>query len=654
MRETIREAMLVIGIVASLAAIGTFLGAVRFAYRLTGPIEALTQYTRALRKSTNADRPVPRDLITRQDEIGRLAFSFNDLLAALSEARRRLLEESRAEIKVQFERLKAAIEGMPQGVYLLGSDRRLLLSNAHFAELYNLGPGQIEIGIHSDDIAEACRRAGMGIDTEVIEPLHGRNGETGMSQSIRTLEDGRTIAVTIAPTSEGGEVVVHEDISERRRAEAKIAHMAHHDALTGLSNRTLFRQQTDELLRNLRESGTMAVLYMDLDHFKSVNDTLGHPVGDRLLVMASKRLCAVLREGDHVARLGGDEFAVVLNNNPTPTEVENLASRIIQSVGQPYNIDGQQAVIGVSVGIAMADEGGDDADRLMKNADMALYRAKKDGRNTHCFFEADMDARMQERRTLELALRNAIAAEGLQVHYQPLISVKTNEVEQFEALLRWPDSTHGLISPEVFIPLAEETGLINEIGAWVLKQACRDAAIWPSNVGVAVNISPLQFRARTLVLNVISALDDSGLSPNRLELEITEGVLLHDTQSTLQTLKQLQDIGVRIAMDDFGTGYSSLSYLRKFNFNKVKIDRTFVNGLEGSKDSRAIIRAVSGLCSTLGIDITAEGVETESQLDMLREEGCTQVQGYLLGRPGPVSTIAHYFDRGDPEEKRKA
>ncbi len=655
MHETIREAMLVIGIVAGLAALGTFFGAVRLAYRLTGPIEALTQYTRALRKSTNTDQPVSRELVARHDEIGRLAFSFNDLLAALSEARRRLLEESRAEIKVQFERLKAAIEGMPQGVYLLGPDRRLLLSNAHFAELYNLERGQVEVGLHSDDIAEACRN-GTGIRTEVVEPLPGRNGETGMSQSIRTLQDGRIIAVTTAPTSEGGEVVVHEDISERRRAEARIAHMAHHDALTGLANRVLFREQTNASLRNLRKGETMAVLYMDLDHFKSVNDTLGHPVGDRLLVMAAKRLCTVLREGDHVARLSGDEFALVLNENPALAEVGKLADRIIESVSQLYDIDGQQVVIGASIGIAMAVGGDDaDADRLMKNADMALYRAKKDGRNTFCFFETEMDARMQERRTLELALRKAIAAEGLQVHYQPVINLSTNQVEEFEALLRWPDSMRGLISPEVFIPLAEETGLINEISSWVLKQACRDAATWPSHIRVAVNISPLQFRTRTLVLNVISALEASGLSPDRLELEITEGVLLHDTQSTLQILKQLQGLGVHIAMDDFGTGYSSLSYLRKFNFNKVKIDRSFVKSLDSSKDSRAIIRAVSGLCSTLGIDVTAEGVETESQLHTLREEGCTQVQGYLLGRPGPVSTVAHYFGRDDTEVgKRKA
>ncbi len=352
-----------------------------------------------------------------------------------------------------------------------------------------------------------------------------------------------------------------------------------------------------------------------------------------------------------MARLGGDEFAVVMNGNPSIDEVERLAKRIIENVGKPYDIDGQQVVIGVSIGIAIAPSDGEDADRLMQGADMALYRAKRDGRNMHCFFEPEMDARMQERRVLEVALRKAISEEVLEVHYQPLVNIATNEVEEFEALLRWTDPARGPISPEIFIPLAEETGLINELSSWVLRRACDDAVSWPAHIRVAVNISPLQFRTRTLVLNVISALEASGLRPDRLELEITEGVLLNDTQATLQTLQQLQDIGVRIAMDDFGTGYSSLSYLRKFNFNKVKIDRSFVSALDKTKDSRAIIRAVSGLCNSLGIEITAEGVETEKQLKTLREEGCTQVQGYLLGRPGPASSVGAYFGDGEMAQR---
>jgi diguanylate cyclase (GGDEF)-like protein len=400
-----------------------------------------------------------------------------------------------------------------------------------------------------------------------------------------------------------------------------------------------------EALLQRRADRSIAILYIDLDHFKAVNDTLGHPVGDRLLVMASGRLCACLRDDDPVARLGGDEFAVVLNSARGREEAAALAERIIQSLGQPYDIDGQHAAIGVSIGIALAPRDGEDTDSLMKSADLALYRAKRDGRNTHCFFEPEMDERVQERRALEIALRKAIASESLELHYQPLVNIQTGQVEEFEALLRWNDPVRGQISPAVFIPLAEETSLINEISSWVLRRACKDAAAWPSHVRVAVNISPLSFRTRSLPLIVITALDESGLRPDRLELEITEGVLLSDTESTLQTLSQLQNIGVRIAMDDFGTGYSSLSYLRKFNFDKIKIDRSFVNALDHTKDSRAIIRAVSGLCTSLGIEITAEGVETEEQLHTLREEGCTQVQGYLLGRPGPASSVASYFEQ---------
>jgi diguanylate cyclase (GGDEF)-like protein len=452
----------------------------------------------------------------------------------------------------------------------------------------------------------------------------------------------------------GGWVSTHEDITERRRTEAKIAHMAHHDALTGLANRVLFREQAMEALMRRKSQQTLAMLYIDLDHFKSVNDTLGHPVGDRLLVLASQRLCACLRDHDHIARLGGDEFAVLLNSNPSPDETAVLADRIIESVAKPYEIDGQQAIIGVSIGVAMAPTDGTDADRLMQSADMALYRAKKEGGNVYCFFEPEMDARMHERRCLELALRKAIASNGLQVYYQPLVGVKSNQVEEFEALLRWDDPERGSIPPAVFIPLAEETGLINEIGSWVLKRACHDAVTWPEEISVAVNISPLQFRTRTLVLNVLSALESSGLRPDRLELEITEGVLLNDTESTLATLKQLQELGVRIAMDDFGTGYSSLSYLRKFNFNKVKIDRSFVGELDKTKDSLAIIRAVSGLCASLGIDITAEGVETPEQLTTLREEGCTQIQGYLIGRPSPASDLPAYFQAETKRAARKA
>ncbi|HEY7645847.1 MAG TPA: EAL domain-containing protein [Hyphomicrobiales bacterium] len=642
MRRTINEALLVIGMMGSVCVLGTLLAALSFTNRLTRPIEALTAYAKHVQETPDDPLGLSPELSQRSDEIGRLALSFHETVEALAAVRRDLLAESRAEIRTQLERLKTAIEGMPQGIYLLGPDKRLLLCNSRFAELYDLTEAQVAIGTSSDDIEEACGMTGNGSfdgDRQVQDI-----DQPAARQRVRSLSDGRTIVVTTARTPDGGAVVVHEDITERRQTEAKITHMAHHDGLTGLANRVLFREQTDVSLARLRPEHALAVLCLDLDHFKSVNDALGHPFGDRLLVMASERLCTCLREHDHVARLGGDEFAVIMNSNPTPDDAAALAARIINTVGEVYEIDGQQAVIGVSIGIAMAPTDGTDADHLMKAADMALYRAKKDGRNIHCFFEPEMDARMQERRSLELALRQAVAAGGLELYYQPLIGMDSNEVEEFEALLRWNDPLRGQISPSVFIPLAEETGLINEIGAWVLKQACKDAASWPDHIRLAVNISPLQFRTRTLLLNVISALSAAGLPPHRLELEITEGVLLNDTDATLQILNQLHDLGVRIAMDDFGTGYSSLGYLRKFNFDKIKIDRSFVNELDHTSDSRAIIRAVSSLCGSLGIDITAEGVETEDQLRALRQEGCTQAQGYLLGRPAPVASVASYFE----------
>jgi diguanylate cyclase (GGDEF)-like protein len=652
MTKTINEASLIISFIAGLAALGTLLGALSYTDHLMTPIEALTRHAKQLQDTQDVGQRLPPDLLTRSDEIGRLATSFNGMIAALAEARQRLLAESRAEIKVQFDRLKTAIEGVPHGIYLIGADDRVLLSNARFAQLYGLNPQQITVGTQHDAITAAIGANGARTSSEIVETASG-SGWVDMRQTIRTLADGRTMVVTRAPTSDGGAVIVHEDITERRRTEAKIAHMAHHDALTGLPNRVLFRDETAESLIRRKPQHTLALLYIDLDHFKAVNDTLGHPVGDSLLILVSKRLCACLREDDHVARLGGDEFAIVLNSNPPPDETTALAERIIESVAKPYEINGQQVIVGVSIGVAMAPIDGTDADRLMQSADMALYRAKREGGNVHCFFEPEMDARMHERRCLELALRKAVASNALQVYYQPLVGVKSNQVEEFEALLRWNDPERGSIPPSVFIPLAEETGLINEIGSWVLKRACQDAVTWPEEISVAVNISPLQFRTRTLVLNVVSALESSGLKPNRLELEITEGVLLNDTESTLATLKQLQQLGVRIAMDDFGTGYSSLSYLRKFNFNKVKIDRSFVGELDKTADSLAIVRAVSGLCASLGIDITAEGVETPEQLKTLREEGCTQIQGYLIGRPCPASDVPAYFE-AEARAARKA
>lgn len=431
------------------------------------------------------------------------------------------------------------------------------------------------------------------------------------------------------------------DVTEQRKAEARIVHMAHHDALTNLPNRVLFRERLDEVLVRARRNGeALAVLCLDLDHFKSVNDTLGHPVGDKLLQAVARRLQDSLRETDFAARLGGDEFAVIETSIVGPTDASNFAVRLIEALSKPYEIDGHQIVIGVSIGVAVAPENSFEPDILLKNADMALYRAKADGRNTFRFFEHEMDARLQARRLLELDLRKALAGGEFELFYQPLVNARSNAITGFEALLRWHHPEQGTVSPAEFIPLAEEIGLIVQIGEWVLREACKEAATWPESVHVAVNLSPAQFRSRNLVPTVVSALASSGLDASRLELEITESVLLQDNDDNLATLHQFRSLGVRISMDDFGTGYSSLGYLHKFPFDKIKIDQSFVRELSTRPEAIAIIRAVTSLGNSLGISTTAEGVETVDQFEHLRAEGCTEVQGYLFSRPRPADEIS--------------
>ncbi len=434
------------------------------------------------------------------------------------------------------------------------------------------------------------------------------------------------------------------DITERKRAEARIAFMAHHDALTALPNRVLLRERMEEMLARVqRGSGGVAALCIDLDGFKSVNDALGHSFGDLLLQMVARRLQGVAREEDCVARLGGDEFAILVADVTAPEQVSAFAQRLLEVIAEPYDLNGHLLSVGGSVGIALAPGDASDADRLLKSADMALYRAKADGRGTFRFFEPDMDARVQARHRLEVDLRAALQTGSLELHYQPLVDLRSGEVTAFEALLRWPHPERGMIPPAEFVPVAEETGLISPLGAFVLRQACADAARWPRNVKVAINLSPLQFRHGNLLVQVMDALKMSGLSPQRLELEITETLLLEKSEHVLATLHALRALGVRISMDDFGTGYSSLSYLRSFPFDKIKIDRSFVHDLDANADSQAIVRAIVSLGTSLGITITAEGVETESDLARLQAEGCNEGQGYLFSKARPAKEIFQYL-----------
>ena len=433
------------------------------------------------------------------------------------------------------------------------------------------------------------------------------------------------------------------EITERERSQATIQFLAHHDALTGLANRTLFRTDLEEALVRARRSGeNLAVHFLDLDGFKTINDTLGHSMGDQLLKCIADRLQATVRDTDKVARLGGDEFAILQLAADLPSGAAVLAGRLIEAVKAPCLIGGHQILVGTSIGIAVlrSDSIHFDPDQMLKSADLAMYRAKAEGRGTFRFFEPDMDARVRARRLLELELRTALARNEFQIHYQPLLNLQSDRITAFEALLRWPHPQRGLVPPGEFIPLAEETGLMVQLGDWVLHKACADAAGWPDEIGVAVNLSPVQFRNSDLVRSVAHALEVAGLRPNRLELEITESVLLDKTEANLAALNRLRELGVRISLDDFGTGYSSLSYLRNFQFDKIKIDQSFVNLMSHEAQSEAIVSAIAGLGESFGIATTAEGVETADQLEKLRAEGCTEVQGYLISRPVPAENIA--------------
>jgi diguanylate cyclase (GGDEF)-like protein/PAS domain S-box-containing protein len=436
------------------------------------------------------------------------------------------------------------------------------------------------------------------------------------------------------------------DITERRQAEARVAFMAQHDGLTGLPNRAMLRQHLDDQLGYVRRGGQqIAVLCLDLDNFKAVNDALGHAVGDRLLRGVAKRLRSSLRDGDFLARLGADEFVVIHQGIGRPEDAGQLAKRLIHAIGEAYLIDGHTVVLTASAGIAIAPGDGDDAEKLLKNADLALARPKADARGTFSFFEAEMDAKAQIRRRLEVDLRAAIEDCVLRPYYQPLVDLNSGCITGFEALVRWPHPQRGMIPPSEFIPVAEETGLITALGGTILRRACNEAAQWPADVRVAVNLSPLQFRTGNLLSVVMDALKQSGLPARRLELEITETLLMEKSEQTLATLHALRSLGVRMSMDDFGTGYSSLSYLRSFPFDKIKIDQSFVRGLAGNPDAQAIVRAIINLGRGLGVTVTAEGIETEAELGCLRNEGCHEGQGFLFSKARPHEDVVAMLAR---------
>ncbi|MFZ0353834.1 MAG: EAL domain-containing protein, partial [Pseudolabrys sp.] len=443
----------------------------------------------------------------------------------------------------------------------------------------------------------------------------------------------------------GGWLATHEDVTERQRSEDRIAHMARHDALTDLPNRMLLLEQLNHEIKRVKRGECLAVLCLDLDQFKSVNDALGHHIGDELLILVGERLRGCTRELDVVARMGGDEFAIIMTQMEQAADAATLSKRIRDSVIKPYQVEGHQIVTDISIGISVAPMDAVESAELLRNADMALYDAKSDGRGTFRFFEPEMNTRMKVRRELEMDLRKALATEQFELHYQPLVVLETNDVNGFEALLRWNHPTRGMVSPADFIPIAEETGLIVPLGEWVLKAACNEAVNWPEHIKVAVNLSPAQLNSRNLVSMVTSVLNETGMPPHKLQLEITETVLLQNTFTTLATLHELRKMGVQIALDDFGTGYSSLSYLRSFPFDKIKIDRSFIQDLSNGAEPLAIVNAVAGLAKCLNMTSTAEGVETQQQMDVLQAIGCTEMQGYLFSHARPANEIRQFFQR---------
>lgn len=554
-------------------------------------------------------------------------------------------EETQASLAQAQAQLAAALGNMSQGLCMFDRAQRLVLCNDRFVSIYAQPGGtqpappppgttlralldtQCESGICPEDSADFLNRR-LALSA-AGEPAN----------DCLLLRDGRVLAIAYRPMPAGGWVETHEDITEQQRTQARLAYLAHHDALTTLPNRLLFHDRLSQALTAARRTdGAMALLCLDLDRFKEVNDTLGHKAGDELLQRVAQRLRRCARETDTVARLGGDEFAIVQTGNAQPAAATAFAQRLLEELALPYDLLGHRIFAGASIGIAIGPQDGADADTLMRNADLAMYRSKSSGRACYSFFEPGLHAAMQARLALETDLRAALAQDQFDLYYQPIVDSRSRAVRGFEALLRWHHPQRGMVSPGEFIPMAEELGLIGALGHWVLRRACRDAAAWADPVTVAVNLSSLQFRG-DLVREVAAALHESGLPPQRLELEITESVLIADAQSTLQILRALKETGVRIAMDDFGTGYSSLSYLLQFPFDRVKIDRAFVADLSERADSATIVHAVVELCHSLGMATTAEGVETEAQLAKIGGTRPISVQGYLFGRPAPAASV---------------
>ena len=551
---------------------------------------------------------------------------------------------ARHRLMLEKQRLDTAVDNMTQGLTLFDRSRRLVVCNQRYLEMYGLSSDTVKPGCSFRDLIAHRNEVGslqVDIDehcSRVLEHI-ARGESTNLSAA-----DGRSIQVTHRLLPDGGWVATHEDITERRRAEAEIVYLARHDVLTGLANRAEFNARLEEACRRLeRNGGTLTVMMLDLDKFKAVNDTLGHPAGDQLLVEVGRRLHSTIRETDVLARLGGDEFAIIQEGGPDQHDgAIALALRIISIITLPFDLNGHQASVGTSIGIVLAPEHETEPEGLLKRADLALYDAKANGRNDFRLFRPEMLEAAHTQQSAESELRNAIAQNEFELHYQPVVDIKTRLLCGVEALVRWKHPTKGLIAPDRFIPLAESTGLITLLGEWILQRACTDATSWPAHVKVAVNISAVQFKKGNLFDVILCTLVESGLAPERLELEVTETALLENQEAHLTTIRQLKNLGVSVALDDFGTGYSSVNYLTNFPFDKIKIDKSFTQGVLDRRHCKAVVASTLALAQGLGTVTTAEGVETEEQLEYMREAGVDQVQGYLFGRPVPLAVLDLY------------